>query len=62
VRRSWGERLYLPFVKSARASVGYLYLNNDVLPNPWNGVPPYCSDLLAALEDLAARLPFTTNG
>ena len=37
-------------VKQARAYVGYIYVNTDVLPNPWDTVPSYLSDLLAALE------------
>ena len=27
-----------------------LYLTDDGLPNPWDALPPYFSDLLAALE------------
>jgi hypothetical protein len=38
------------FVHAARADVKYIYLNNDTLPNPWDTVPPYFPDLLAALE------------
>jgi hypothetical protein len=37
-------------IKQARAYVGYVYVNNDVLPNPWDTVPSYLSDLLADLE------------
>lgn len=38
------------FVKSARASVGYVYLTNDDLPNPWDSLPTTFDALLAALE------------
>jgi len=38
------------FVRNARKNVGYIYLQNDNLPNPWDSVPSYFSDLLAALE------------
>jgi len=38
------------FVASARKYVGYIYLQNDDLPNPWDSLPPYFADLLAALE------------
>jgi hypothetical protein len=38
------------FVAQARAYVGFIYLTDDDLPNPWDTLPPYFSDLLAALE------------
>jgi spherulation-specific family 4 protein len=38
------------FVRDARRYVQYIYLQNDTLPNPWDSVPGYFSDLLAALE------------
>jgi hypothetical protein len=38
------------FVTAARAHVGFIYLTNDGLPNPWDALPPYFSDLLGALE------------
>jgi hypothetical protein len=38
------------FVTQARAFVRFVYLTDDVLDNPWNTLPPYFSDLLAALE------------
>ena len=38
------------FVRNARRYVGYVYLQNDNLPNPWDSLPGYFSDLLAALE------------
>jgi hypothetical protein len=37
------------FVKAAAASCGYIYLENDDLPNPWDTVPPYLDALLGAL-------------
>jgi hypothetical protein len=37
-------------IKQARPYVGYIYVNSDVLPNPWDSVPSYLSDLLADLE------------
>jgi hypothetical protein len=37
------------FVAKARATVGYIYVTNDTLPNPWDTVPPYFSDLVAQL-------------
>jgi hypothetical protein len=38
------------FVRNDRQYVGYIYLQNDNLPNPWDSVPSYFSDLLAALQ------------
>ena len=38
------------FVQSAKQYVGYIYLQNDTLPNPWDSVPPYLSDLVASLD------------
>jgi hypothetical protein len=38
------------FVRGARQQVGYIYLQNDTLPNPWDSVPGNFGDLLAALE------------
>jgi Spherulation-specific family 4 len=37
-------------IKQARANVGYIYVDSDVLPNPWDTVPGYIADLLADLE------------
>ena len=38
------------FVRDARKYVQYIYVQSDNLPNPWDSVPGYFSDLLAALE------------
>jgi hypothetical protein len=38
------------FVRNARKYVQYIYVQNDNLPNPWDSVPSYFGDLLAALE------------
>lgn len=38
------------FVSTAREYVGYIYLQSDDLPNPWDSLPSYFPDLLAALE------------
>ncbi len=38
------------FVASARSSVGFIYLTDDTLPNPWDTLPAYFPGLLAALE------------
>jgi Spherulation-specific family 4 len=38
------------FVQTARKYVAYIYLQNDDLPNPWDTLPSYFGNLLAALE------------
>ncbi len=38
------------FVQSAKQYVGYIYLQSDNLPNPWDSVPPYLSDLVGSLD------------
>jgi hypothetical protein len=37
------------FVASAKQRVGYVYLQSDNLPNPWDSVPSYFGDLVSAL-------------
>ena len=46
----YGTGLDVAYVRAAKGFVGYIYLTNDTLPNPWDSVPPYFGDLLAALE------------
>ena len=38
------------FVAAARAKVGFIYLTDDTLPNPWDTLPAYFPELLGALE------------
>jgi hypothetical protein len=38
------------FVRNARQYVQYVYLQSDNLPNPWDSLPSYFADMLAALE------------
>ncbi len=38
------------FVQRARATIGFIYLTNDDLPDPWDTLPPYFDALLGALE------------
>ncbi len=38
------------FIAAARQYVGYIYLQSDDLPNPWDSVPSYLSSLLGALQ------------
>jgi hypothetical protein len=37
------------FIQSAKPYVGYIYLQSDNLPNPWDTVPSYLSALVGAL-------------
>jgi hypothetical protein len=46
----YGAAFDAAFVKAARKSVGYIYIQNDDLPNPWDTLPPFFGELLAALE------------
>jgi hypothetical protein len=46
----YAANLDLAWVQQARAAVGYIYVTNDDLPNPWDTLPSYFSSLLAALE------------
>jgi hypothetical protein len=38
------------FVSDALGHVGWIYVTDDELPNPWDTLPPYFDDLLDALE------------
>jgi hypothetical protein len=38
------------FVASARQKVGFVYMTDDTLPNPWDTLSSYFAALLAALE------------
>lgn len=38
------------FVAQAKAHVGYIYITDDDLPNPWDSLPPYFDALLGELE------------
>ena len=46
----YGTGLDHAFVKAAKPYVGWIYLNDDALPNPWDSLPSYFADLLADLE------------
>jgi hypothetical protein len=38
------------FVDAAEEHVGYIYMQDDALPNPWDTLPPYFNDLVGALS------------
>jgi hypothetical protein len=46
----YGASFDATFVASARSLVGFIYIQNDDLPNPWDTLPPFFDPLLAALE------------
>jgi hypothetical protein len=46
----YGAALDVTFVKNARKIVGYIYIQNDDLPNPWDTLPSFFGELLTALE------------
>jgi hypothetical protein len=46
----FGAAFDAAFVKAARKAVGYVYIQNDDLPNPWDTLPPFFGELLGALE------------
>jgi hypothetical protein len=46
----YGAALDHAFVQQVKAYVGYIYVTNDDLPNPWDSLTPYFADLLADLE------------
>jgi hypothetical protein len=38
------------YVDSSSDYVGYMYITNDDLPNPWDSLPPYFADLVSAVN------------
>jgi hypothetical protein len=46
----YGASFDAAFVQAARKAVGFVYIQNDDLPNPWDTLPPFFGDLLASLE------------
>jgi hypothetical protein len=40
----------LPIATEVRSHVGFMYVTNDDLPNPWDSLPPYFDALLGALQ------------
>ena len=46
----YGIPMSAEFVKAAKPFVSYIYLTSDVLPNPWDSLPAYFNELMAALS------------
>ncbi len=42
-------RLDSDYIQKAKKSVGFIYMTDDVLTNPWDSLPRYFPDLLSAL-------------
>ena len=38
------------YVNSSSDYVGYMYITNDDLPNPWDSLPSYFNDLVSAVD------------
>jgi hypothetical protein len=55
-RNNWGitsygnPQLNQRYVFNAKQYVGYIYITNDVLPNPYDALPPYFGTLVAELD------------
>ena len=52
------------FCVEASNYVGYLYMTNDILPNPWDSLPPYFDELVAKMNTSIDTTPpvITLNG
>ena len=37
-------------MNAAKKHCGYIFVQNDTMPNPWDSLPPYFDALLAALS------------
>lgn len=52
---SYGVQTHDPvFAKKASNYVGYIYISNGTMPNPWGSLSPYLEDLASSIEDEAA--------
>lgn len=49
------------FLNSASNSVGYVYITNDILPNPYDTAPPYFGNLVEVLEPLTIIAPLNVT-
>jgi hypothetical protein len=55
-RNNWGVTSYgdpslnLSWITGAKNYVGYIYITNDVLPNPYDSLPWYFSTLISYLD------------
>jgi hypothetical protein len=58
------------WMQDATSIVGWIYVTNDVLPNPWDSLPPYFESMAEFLDDgssspppsTASRYTLTVNG
>jgi hypothetical protein len=42
----------MEYLRSARETVGFVYMTNDALPNPWDSLPPYFSDMVGTMVSM----------
>jgi hypothetical protein len=45
------------WITDASQLVGWIYVTHDVLPNPWDSLPPYFGDMAALLDDGSSSSP-----
>ncbi len=46
----YGVAMNRAYVTTVRQTIGYIYLQGDTMPHPWDTVTPYLADLLSALN------------
>lgn len=55
-KNKWGifpyniQNLNSTLIQDAKQHVGFIYLTDDNLPNPWDSLPPYLNELLKLLS------------
>jgi hypothetical protein len=49
------------WLEDATASIGWLYVTSDNLPNPWDSLPSYFGDMAAMLDDRSSSSPPTES-
>jgi hypothetical protein len=45
------------WIEGATSIVGWIYVTHDVLPNPWDSVPPYLESMAELLDDGESTVP-----
>jgi hypothetical protein len=45
------------WIEDATALVGWIYVTHDVLPNPWDSIPPYLENMAELLDDGGSTVP-----
>ena len=66
-KANWGilphdvNSLSKSYLASASKYVGYIYMSNGTMPNPWNSLPPYFGDMVAALDPAPSTTTTTSS-